>query len=360
MTFSTYGGPEVLQESELPTPELRPDEVLVAVRLAAVNPYDLKLRSGAMQENVHPRFPVTPGSELAGVVVAVGPQRAEGAVAPGATSAGGDRAGAGAAAGASPADSEAGASPANSGAGAAPASSGSGASPAKPPVVWPALAVGDEVFGWGRSGSYAEFAAARAVIRKPAGLHWETAASIVVAGATAIRVLRELHLERGETLLVHGGAGGVGSAAIQLAVRAGATVIATCSERDAEAVRELGAHPVRYGEGVFERVRELAPDGVDAVFDTAGAGVLPGSVELAGGPERVITIADQAAFGLGVTFSSGGAGEQTPDVLQTIADLVLSGDLIVAPARHFALRDAPAAQAALAAGGFRGKTLLDV
>ncbi|UFS58443.1 NADP-dependent oxidoreductase [Subtercola endophyticus] len=309
MIFETYGGPEVLHEAEVPTPELKPGQVLVRVRLAAVNPYDLKLRSGAMQQNVHPTFPVIPGSELAGVVAAVGPALKSSVV---------------------------------------------------ESTVWPPLQVGDAVFGWGVGGSYAEFSAAKAVIRKPEDLHWETAASLVVAGATALRCLRQLAVTSGETLLVHGGAGAVGSAAVQIAVHEGITVIATCSERDAEIVREFGAHPVRYGEGFVERVRELAPDGVDAVLDTAGAGTLPGSIELAGGVDRVLTIADTAAFALGVTFSGGGAGEQTPDVLQKIADLALSGVLTPPPTRHFPLTEAAQAQAALAAGGFRGKTLLDV
>ncbi|MCU1477351.1 MAG: Quinone oxidoreductase [Subtercola sp.] len=340
MIFDTYGGPEVLHESELPVPTPKPGEVLVRVRLAAVNPYDLKLRSGAMQQNVHPTFPVISGSELAGVVEAIGPA----ADAASGTHSRGEQ---------------------GTARDAAPSSTAAGhgdAAEADAVAAAPTLAVGDPVFGWASSGSYAEFARARvtSVLRKPADLHWDTAASLVVAGATAIRCLAQLNVKPGETLLVHGGAGSVGAAAVQIAVPDRVTVIATCSERDAEAVRELGAHPVRYGEGVFERVRELAPDGVDAVFDTSGAGVLPGSIEIAGGPSRVLTIADPAAFELGVTFSAGGSSEQTPDVLQKIAELALSGVLVAPPARHFPLADAAAAHTALGAGGFRGKTLLDV
>ena len=319
ITFDTYGGPEVLHETDVAVPTPKAGQVLVRVRLAAVNPYDLMLRSGAMQQYLHPTFPVIPGGEMAGVVEAVGPA---------AQVAGSD--------------------------------TRTGAAAGKPTTL--PLAVGDRVFGWSASGSYAEFATASitSVLRKPADLHWDTAASLVIAGATAIRCLAQLNVQAGETLLVHGGAGAVGSAAVQIAVSDGVIVIATCSERDAEAVRELGAHPVRYGDGVFERVRELAPGSVDAVFDAAGSGVLPGSIEIAGGPSRVLTIADAAAFGLGVTFSVGSESEQTPDVLQKVADLALSGVLSVPPARHFALADASAAQVALAAGGFRGKTLLDV
>ncbi|RFA11385.1 NADPH:quinone reductase [Subtercola boreus] len=299
--YDTYGGPEVLQQVEVEVPTPKPDEVLVAVRFAAVNPFDLKLRSGAMEGMVKVAFPVTPGSEIAGVVTALGAEVADSAE----------------------------------------------------------LAVGDEVFGWATSGGYAEFATAAVVARRPQGLREEIAAALPVAGEAALRGLRLLGLSAGETLLVHGAAGAVGSLAVQLAVARGVTVIGTCSEKDAEAVRELGAHPVRYGDGVFERVRELAPEGVDAVLDAAGAGDLPGSIDLVGGTERVITLADPAAYGLGVTFSSGGRRDQTPDALRQLADAALSGALVLPPARHLPLAEAAEAHRLVAAGGQRGKVLLD-
>lgn len=297
--YESFGGPEVLQLAEVDAPTPKPAEVLVAVRLAAVNPFDLKLRSGAMSDVMKVSFPVFPGSEIAGVVTAIGSEVET-------------------------------------------------------------LAVGDEVFGWATSGGYAESATAATVILKPVGLHWDVAAALPVAGEAALRGLRLLGLSAGETVLVHGAAGAVGSLAVQLAVSRGATVIGTSSEKDAETVRELGAHPVRYGEGVFERVRELAPDGVDAVLDAAGAGDLPGSIELTGGTERVVTLADPAAYGLGVTFSSGGRRDQSPDVLQQLADAALSGALVVAPARHLPLAEAAEAHRLGAAGGHRGKMLLDL
>ncbi|RFA12205.1 NADPH:quinone reductase [Subtercola boreus] len=297
--YETYGGPEVLQLVEVAAPIPKPGEVLVAVRFAAVNPFDLKLRSGAMREVVKVSFPVAPGSEIAGAVSAVGSEVT-------------------------------------------------------------ALAVGDEVFGWATGGGYAESATAATVIQKPAGLGWDVAASLPVAGEAALRGLRLLDLSAGETLLVHGAAGAVGSLAVQLAVSRGVTVIGTSSEKDAETVRELGAHPVRYGAGVFERVRELAPDGVDAVLDTAGAGDLPGSIELVGGTRRVVTLADPAAYELGVTFSSGGRKDQTTDVLQQLADAAITGAVVVAPARHLPLAEAAEAHRLVAAGGHRGKVLLDL
>ncbi|MDF2443295.1 MAG: hypothetical protein JWR01_1498 [Subtercola sp.] len=297
--YEMYGGPEVLQVVEVAAPIPKATEVLVAVRFAAVNPFDLKLRSGAMREVMKVTFPVTPGSEIAGTVTAIGSEVT-------------------------------------------------------------ALAVGDEVFGWATGGGYAESATAATVIRKPAGLLWDVAAALPVAGEAALRGLRLLELSAGEMLLVHGAAGAVGSMAVQLAVSRGVSVIGTSSEKDAETVRALGAHPVRYGEGVFERVRELATEGVDAVLDTAGAGVLPGSIELVGGPGRVVTLADPAAYGLEVTFSSGGRKDQTPDVLRQLADAAVSGVVVVAPARHLPLAEAAEAHGLVAAGGRRGKVLLDL
>lgn len=306
--YDTYGGPDVLHLVDAPTPTPKPGEVLVAVRFAAVNPFDVKLRSGAMADTVRLALPSTPGSEIAGTVVGVG-----------------------------------------AGVGADSAGEATG------------VRVGDEVFGWA-TGGYAEFARAvgTSVIRRPDTLPAEVAAALPVAGEAALRGLRLLDLVPGETLLIHGAAGSVGSFALQLAVARGVTVIGSASERDAEAVRELGAHPVRYGEGVFERVRELAPEGVDAVLDVAGAGDLPGSIRLVGGTERVVTLADSAASELGVTFSSGGRRDQSPDVLRQLAYAVLSGAVVVAPARHLPLAGAAEAQALVAAGGRRGKVLLDV
>lgn len=309
--YDTFGGPDVLHVAEVPIPTPKPNEVLIAVRFAAVNPFDNKLRSGAMAGMMKVTFPVTPGSEISGTVAALGSEVAAG--------------GAGSSGGAAP------------------------------------LAVGDEVFGWA-TGGYAEFATtvATSVARRPIALPADVAATLPVAGEAALRGLRLLDLQPGETLLIHGAAGAVGSLAVQFAVAQGVTVIGTASERDAETLRELGAHPVRYGQGVFERVRELAPDGVDAVLDIAGAGDLPGSIELTDGTERVVTLADSAAFELGVTFSSGGRRDQTPDVLRRLADAVVDGSLVVAPPRHLPLAEAAEAQALVAHGGKRGKVLLDL
>ena len=165
--------------------------------------------------------------------------------------------------------------------------------------------VGDEVLGWADTGSYAEYALATTVAPKPAGLDWQHAAALPVASETAERVLDLLGVTEGETVLMHGAAGAVGTLAVQLAAARGARVIATAGPANQDYLAALGATPTVYGEGLVERVRALAPDGVDAVFDLAGKGALEDSITLRGGTERIVTIADFGARQLGITFSSG-------------------------------------------------------
>ncbi len=252
ITITRYGEPDVLRSAEVPLPEPGPGQVRVAVKAAGVNPIDWKIRSGAMAEVRPLEFPHILGLELAGVVDAVG----EGA----------------------------------------------------------GFAVGDEVFGWSATGAYAEYALANTVIGKPAGLSWSEAASLPIAGETALRVLGELGIEPGETIVVHGASGQVGRIATQEAIALGATVIGLAGASSLDEVKALGATPVQYGDGWVERVRTTAPDGVDAVFDASGHGVLGGSVELLGSPDRLVTIADPTgAFAQGLKFSSG--GKETTEVL---------------------------------------------
>ncbi|MFK0249700.1 NADP-dependent oxidoreductase [Amycolatopsis azurea] len=252
ITITQYGDTDVLRSAEVPAPEPGPGQVRVAVKAAGVNPIDWKIRSGAMEEVYPVEFPHVLGHEFAGVVDAVG----EGA----------------------------------------------------------GFAVGDEVFGWADTGAYAEYALASKLTRKPAGLSWAEAASLPVAGETALRVLGELEVKPGETIVIHGASGQVGRIATQAAVALGATVVGLAGASSLDEVKELGGVPVRYGDGWVERVRSVAPDGVDAVFDAAGFGVLGDSVDLLGSPDRLITIADPAAHAQGLKFSAG--GEQTPAVLE--------------------------------------------
>lgn len=295
ITFSEYGPPEVLRPTEVTPPQPGPGQVRIKVKAASVNPLDLKIRSGMMAEVAPADFPVTPGVDAAGVVDAVG--------------------------------------------------DGAGA------------AVGDEVLGATAGGSYSEYALLEHPVAKPAALSWEVAASLVTVGRTAHRVLDQLGVEAGRTLLIHGAAGSVGYIAVQLAVARGITVIGTVGEKDVERITALGATAVRYGDGWAERVKAAAPGGVDFVFDAAGAGVLADSVALTGDADKVITIADMSAQQHGVRFSTG-TGGQGGESLPELVQLAAAGKLTVPIWRTYPLAEAAQAHADLEAHRNRGKAVL--
>jgi NADPH:quinone reductase-like Zn-dependent oxidoreductase len=217
--------------------------------------------------------------------------------------------------------------------------------------------VGDEVLGSTVGGSYSEYALIDRPVAKPAGVSWEAAASLVTVGQTAQRVLEQLGLRAGQTLLVHGAGGSVGFLAVQLAVARGATVIATVGEHDIERVTALGATAVRYGDGWVDRVKAAAPQGVDLVFDTSGAGVLADSVALAGGSAHVITIADMSAAQHGVRFSAG-TSDQSGVSLPDLVQLAAAGKVTVPVWRTYPLAEAAQAQADLEAHRNHGKAVL--
>ncbi|MBT2393174.1 NADP-dependent oxidoreductase [Streptomyces sp. ISL-1] len=296
IVFEEFGGPEVLHLAEAEEPHAGHGQVRVRVKTAGVNPVDYKIRHGWMQEVVPTPLPAIPGVEFAGIVDEVG----EGVTA----------------------------------------------------------AVGDEVVGWTTTGAYAQYALAESFVPKPAGLDWADAAALPVATETAQRVLDLLGVRAGETLLVHGAAGAVGTAATQLAVAAGAKVIGTASPARHDYLRELGATPVAYGEGLVARVRDVAPEGVDAVFDTAGKGALPDSIELRGGTtDRIITIADPEAAAHGVTFSAGMV--ENPEIaLAEHVGLAADGRLRIPVVGVFPLAEAAKAQALSETGHAGGKLVV--
>ncbi|MYS19767.1 NADPH:quinone reductase [Streptomyces sp. DvalAA-14] len=304
IAFTEYGSADVLhvQESEVPAPG--PGQVRIAVRAAGVNPLDHKVRAGFMQDAFPVEFPHVPGAEASGVIEAVG-EGVEG------------------------------------------------------------LVVGDEVFGRTLSGAYAEQAVADAsrLTLKPDTLSWEQAAAIPVAAETSYRVLELLGVRPGETLLIHGAAGGVGTVAVQLAVARGVKVIGTASEGNHRHLRDLGAIPVLYGEGLVERVRAVAPDGVDAALDTSGRPeALAASIELIGGTDRVVEIGNPGPAGeFGVRFSAGGPDEDRSEPAFTeVLALVASGRLSLPIHRAYPLTDAAQAQRASEAGHLTGKIVLTV
>ncbi|MGW3933946.1 NADP-dependent oxidoreductase, partial [Streptomyces microflavus] len=222
ISYSAYGSADVLEYGERPDPKVGPDAVLVKVRAAAVNPVDRKAREGYLQGGLEAVFPVIPGWDVSGVVV-------------------------------------------------------------QPGIAVDEFAVGDEVIGYVREdflsrGTFAEYVAApvRTLARKPLRLSFEEAAGLPLAGLTAYQVLhRTLKVREGDTVLVHAAAGGVGSLAVQIARHSGCRVVGTASARNHEHVRSLGAEPVEYGDGLADRLRELAPEGFDAAFDTVGGDVRP-------------------------------------------------------------------------------------
>ncbi|GLU48242.1 NADP-dependent oxidoreductase [Nocardiopsis ansamitocini] len=220
------------------------------------------------------------------------------------------------------------------------------------------VVVGDEVVGWSISGGYAEYATLRTYVAKPSALSWSQAVSLPVAGEAARRGLAALALSPGETLLVNGASGGVGSIAVQLAVQAGVTVIGTAGPGNQDYVASLGARATTYGAGLVQRVRALAPKGVDAVLDAAGHGVLPDAIDLTGGTERVVTLADPVAFDLGVAFSAGTAGDQNARVLAELVDAAVTGRVSLSEAVVFPLTEAAEAQRVSEAGTTRGKIVL--
>jgi NADPH:quinone reductase-like Zn-dependent oxidoreductase len=192
----------------------------------------------------------------------------------------------------------------------------------------------------------------------PPSLGFAEAAGLPVALETATRSLDALGVGAGSTLLINDAAGGVGSAAVQLAVARGARVIGTASPANHDYLRSLGAEPVAYGAGLVERVRAVAPDGVDVALDVAGSGVLPELIELAGGPEHVVTITDfGGAQEHGATFSRESDGRAV-HALAEIGELIESGRFSLPIARTFPLAEIAQAHRVSEDGHVRGKLVL--
>jgi NADPH:quinone reductase-like Zn-dependent oxidoreductase len=292
--FSRFGGPEVLQIVDLPDPHPGPGEVRIAVRGAGVNASDWKKRQGLMD----PELPQTLGYEAAGVVDELG----EGVT---------------------------------------------------------GVAVGDRVFGLSAGGAaQAELAVLSYYAPVPPSLSFAEAAALPAAVETAWRSLDQLGVKSGSTLLINGASGSVGGAAVQLAAARGARVIGTASPANHDYLRSLGAEPVAYGDGLPDRVRALAPGGVDLALDVAGNGILPELIDLAGGPGHVVTIADFAgAQKYGVRFSRGDDGRAL-HALAEIGPLVESGRFSLPVARTFPLTGIADAHRTGEAGHARGKLVL--
>jgi NADPH:quinone reductase-like Zn-dependent oxidoreductase len=294
--FSEYGGPEVLRIDEVDEPHAGPGQIRVAVRAVGVNPIDWKIRSGAMAGMMAVELPRIPGSDVSGVVDEVGADVTD-------------------------------------------------AGP------------GDEVFGSAVGGGTAEYAVLDHYARKPAGMSFAEAAGLPVAVETAVRAFDLLGLQSGQTIVINGAAGGVGTAAVQLARARGARVIGTASEANHEFLRALGADPTTYGDGLAGRVAELAGGPVDLAFDAAGHGALPALIEATGSPDNVVTIADFSAPELGVRVTSGGEGRAW-QALPLVAELYERGAFSLPVAETFPFSQAAAAHRRSEDGHVRGKLVL--
>ena len=229
------------------------------------------------------------------------------------------------------------------------------------------LAVGDEVIAFRVSGAYAAdlVVSDTALTRKPAGLGWAEASGLLLAGATAVHTLTATSVAEGDTVLVHGAAGGVGLYAVQLAALRGARVIGTANPRNHGLLRELGAEPVAYGEGLLDRVRALAPDGVDVALDLVGSDeAMDVSLALVADRGRIASIANfQRGPSEGIRLLGGGPGADPGDDVRMaarpeLARLAGEGRLRVVVAATYPLDEAADANRAIATGHTTGKIAL--
>ena len=292
--FSEYGDANVLKLVDVDEPHAGPGQVRIAVRAAGVNGIDWKIRAGYMREMMPLELPAGSGNDAAGVVDEVG-DGVEG------------------------------------------------------------VEIGDAVFGTGSS-TYAEHAVLDAWTHKPEGMSFEEAAGYPIPIETAIRILDLVGVGDGDTVLVSGAAGGVGSAAVQIARERGATVVGTASERNQDYLRGLGAIPTTYGDGLVDRVRALAPDGVDAALDIAGSGVIPELIELTGDPARVVSIADFSAPEHGAQVS-GSPGDR-PAAFAEAARFFEADKFTLPVTNLYGLHEADAAHAESERGHVAGRTII--
>jgi NADPH:quinone reductase-like Zn-dependent oxidoreductase len=302
---TAYGGPEVLSIRQVSTPVPGPGEVRIAVRAAGTNPIDYKTYSGSLGDDPAD-LPKRLGVEAAGVITAVGP---------GAIGAAG------------------------------------------------LVRVGDEVIAHPVSGAYATdlVVPAANTVPKPAGLAWDQAGGLLLAGMTAAHALAAVRAAAGETVLVHGASGGVGLLTVQLAVARGATVLATARATNHGLLRTLGAYPLIYGPGLSTRVRVAAPGGIAAAVDLVGTDeALDVSRLLVADADRIVSI---AAFGRGVKAIGVRPGADSGAAIRSAARQQLpqkaaAGRLQVYVTRTYPLREAAAAHRELMTGHATGKIVL--
>ena len=295
LQFTAYGGPEVLMWGDAPVPDPGPGQIRIAVRAASVNPVDWKVLAGAMSGGQPLAGPGYLGRDAAGVVDQIG----EGVT---------------------------------------------------------GVSVGDDVFGRGQN-TQAEYAVLDSWATKPPSVDWAVAAATGVAGETSERGLRLLGVQAEDTIFVDGGAGGVGAVAVQMAEARGARVIASASQANQDYLREIGAIPVVYGEGVAGRVQAAADGRVDAVFDVAGKTPVQELISLVSEPSQVLSIANFAAGQAGARVSGGGADSRPMEALAEAAELLAQNKLVI-KVQTFPFDRAAEAYRISLGGHVRGKLVL--
>jgi len=297
--FDRYGGVEVLKVMDVPRPAPGTGQVLVQVKAAGINPGEAKIRAGLLHSRWPATFPSGQGSDLAGIIAGTGP---------GVTR----------------------------------------------------FSAGDEVIGWtDNRASQAEYVVVEEqnLTAKPAGVPWEVAGALFVAGATAYAAVRAVALTEGDTVVVSGAAGGVGSLAVQLARRTGATVIGLASEANHQWLAGHGVIPVTYGDGVADRIRQAASK-VDAFIDTFGADYVELALDLGVEPSRIDTIANFGAVARYGVKADGSAAGASAGVLAELAGLIAAGELELPVAETFPLDQVQEAYRRLAQGHILGKIVL--
>jgi len=297
VTYHEYGDPSVLKVEDVAEPHAGPGQVRIRVEAASVNPIDWKIRAGYLQQMIPPQFPAIPGRDGAGVVDEVG-------------------------------DGVTG------------------------------TTVGDRVFGLSDTGTTAEYAVLTAWAPIPDAWTPHQGAAAGASSETAIRVLNLLGVRAGSTLLIEGAAGGVGSAAVQIAVARGATVVGTASESHHDFLRSLGAIPTTYGPGLPDRVSALAPGGVDLAFDVVGSGSLPDLIKIASSPDNVVSIADFTAPEHGVRLTTG--ADAPTQALAEAAALGAVGRYVPQVAATYPIHETAEAHIHSQAGHTRGKLVITV
>jgi NADPH:quinone reductase-like Zn-dependent oxidoreductase len=300
--FDRYGELDVLDVVEVPRPHPGPGRVVVDVVATAINPGEASIRRGLMHDRWPATFPSGEGSDLAGVVAEIG-EGVDG------------------------------------------------------------VAVGDEVIGWSdERSSQAEAVSLPAdqVVPKPSGVPWEAAGSLYVAGTTAWATVKSVGLKSGEVVAISAAAGGVGSIAIQLAHRLGATVLGIAGAGNSDWLESLGITAVTYGEGLGERLRTAAGGKIDAFIDCFGGGYVDLAVdELSVKPDRVDTIIDWESGARHGTHVDGmSIVDDVGGTLSELASLIEKGQLTVPIAATFALQDVRSAYELLEQRHSRGKIVL--